>query len=90
MDCPFCGSKARNIASKDRAAVILRCRCSDTDIEITRPGLSQLLAMPDPDQRVDVLLRAVRLTSPGEHPVIHSNCFQIQAFAAAKRSSEVE
>jgi hypothetical protein len=75
MDCPFCGKKARKIASEDHAAVILRCRCSDTDIEMTASGLSKLLDMQDPNERVDVLLRAVRLASPGERPVIHSDCF---------------
>jgi hypothetical protein len=44
------------------------------DIEITARGLSKLLAMQDPNERVDVLLRAVRLTSPGERPVIHFGC----------------
>jgi hypothetical protein len=56
-------------------AGLLRCGCSDTDIEITAPGLAKLLAMQDHDQRIDVLLRAVRLQLPGGRPLIHSNCF---------------
>jgi len=75
MDCPFCGKKAQKIASEDHDAVILRCRCSDTDIEITARGLSKLLALQDPNERVDVLLRAVRLASPGQRPLIHPECF---------------
>jgi hypothetical protein len=76
MDCPFFGKKARKIAWRiTLRSVILRCRCSDTDIEMTASGLSKLLAMQDPNERVDVLLRAVRLASPGERPVIHSECF---------------
>jgi hypothetical protein len=73
--CPFCGSKARNVATNGHEGVILRCDCTDTEIEITPPGLSKLLAMHDHDARVDVLLKAVRLASPGARPVIRSNCF---------------
>lgn len=75
VNCPFCGSKARNVATNGHDGVILRCSCSDTEIEITPPGLSKLLAMHDHDARVDVLLKAVRLASPGARPVIRPNCF---------------
>jgi hypothetical protein len=75
VNCPFCGSKARNVATNGHDGVILRCSCSDTEIEITPPGLAKLLAMHDHDARVDVLLKAVRLASPGARPVIHPNCF---------------
>ena len=75
VNCPFCGSKARNVATNGHKGVILRCDCSDTEIEITPPGLSKLLAMHDHDARVDVLLKAVRLASPGARPVIRPNCF---------------
>jgi hypothetical protein len=59
----------------------LRCGCSDTDIEITPPGLAKLLAMQAHDQRIDVLLRAVRLQLPGGRPLIHSNCFLAAAIS---------
>ena len=75
VNCPFCGSKARNVATNGHDGVILRCTCSDTEIEITPPGLSRLLAMHDHDARVDVLLKAVRLASPGARPVIRPDCF---------------
>jgi hypothetical protein len=75
VNCPFCGSKARNVATNGHKGVILRCDCSDTEIEITPPGLSKLLAMHDHDARVDVLLKAVRMASPGARPVIRPNCF---------------
>jgi hypothetical protein len=75
VNCPFCGSKARDVATNGHKGVILRCGCSDTDIEITPPSLAKLLAMPDHNARVDVLLKAVRRASPGKRPVIGSNCF---------------
>ena len=73
--CPFCGGKARNVATNGHKGVILRCDCTDTEIEITPPGLSRLLALHDHDARVDVLLKAVRMASPGARPVIRPNCF---------------
>ena len=75
VNCPFCGSKARNVATNGHDGVILRCSCSDTEIEITPPGLSKLLAMHDHDARVDVLLKAVRLAAPGARPVIRPRLF---------------
>jgi hypothetical protein len=75
VNCPFCGSKARNVATNGHKGVILRCGCSDTDIEITPSSLAKLLAMPDYDARVDVLLKAVRRASPGKRPVISPTVF---------------
>src|SRR5262245_13405627 len=41
VNCPFCASEARNVATHGHDGVILRCDCSDTDIEITPPGLAR-------------------------------------------------